>query len=179
MDDEFNVRIVNNGKAHQDLQILKSRSNEILQNEKNGLSTLVTLMGTESIAEFKDYVLNIEQNISDRETQQQAGQQEHEAKLLEKNLEARQNAQDHELNVVDRKGEWDLKAKEISSFSFQQEQDGNSNGIPDQLEIEKLKMQAEVNKQTAQNTSKKIDSDNFNKAESRKLKEKEINQKNR
>ena len=80
IDDEFNVRIANNAKAHQDLQYLKSYANEILQNEKKGLSTLITMMGTDNVAEFKEYVLKIEEEQEQREASMATQQQEAEAK---------------------------------------------------------------------------------------------------
>lgn len=175
--DEFIATIVNNARAHQDLQFLKQHANEILQNEKKGLSTLVTLMGTESTAEFKDYVLNIEKDIEEREAQTAKAQQEHEAKLMEREIEAREDVQAHQIDMIDREGEWDVKKAEISSFSFNEDQDSNANGIPDQLEIEKLRHATESSRKKAELDNKKIESDNFNKAEDRKLKAKEIKQK--
>ena len=129
---------------------------------------------TESISEFKDYVLNIEKDIAAREDGQARSQQEHEAKLLEREIEAREDIQAHQLEAIDRKGEWDVKKAEISAFSFQKDQDSDDNGVPDQLEIEKLRYAAESARKKAELDNKKIDSDNYNKAEDRKLKEKEI-----
>ena len=176
--DEYIATIANNGKAHSDLQFLKSHANEILQNEKKGLSTLVTIMGTESISEFKDYILNIEKDIDEREAQQSKAQQEHEAKMQEREIEFREDNQAHQLEAIDRKGEWDVKKAEVSTFSFQKDQDSDDNGVPDQLEIEKLRYAAESARKKAELDNKKIDSDNYNKAEDRKLKEKEIKAKN-
>ena len=94
--------------------------------------------------------------------------------MLEREIEAREDVQAHELEAIDRKGEWDIKGKEIAAFSFQKGLDADQNGIPDHLEIEKLRAQKEASTQKAQIDNKKIDSDNFNKAEERKLKEKDI-----
>jgi hypothetical protein len=174
VDDEYNVKIANNGKAHQDLQLLKQHANEIIQNEKNGLSTLVTLMGTDSVAEFKDYVLKIEQDISDREDNAASQQQAHEKELQEKLIEAREDEQAHDIAKIDRTGEWGVKKEEVKSFMGQMDQDSNDNGVPDQLEIDKLKIQSEENAKKAQLADKKIESDNYNEAENRKLKDKEI-----
>ena len=174
IDDEFNVKIANNSKAHSDLQFLKQHANEILQNEKQGLSTLITIMGTESVAEFKDYVLNIEKEQEERAGQAAQQQQEHESKIQERDLEFREDAQAHEIEKIDRKGEWDIKKEEIKSFINQRLQDSDNNGIPDQLEIEKLRQKTSDQSQKLQTDNKKIDSDNFNEAENRKLKEKEI-----
>lgn len=143
-DEDFDVIIADNAKAFQDLNLLRAKANEILQNEKKGLSILVKLLGAESIGEFKAYVEEIEEDIIEREAQMQQSQLESQEKIAEMQIENREDEQAARLDEINLKGEWDVRKAEVTAFMGQMDQDINDNQIPDQLEVEKLRTQTQL-----------------------------------
>jgi hypothetical protein len=60
--------------------------------------------------------------------------------MQKKEIEYREDAQAHELEKIDRQGYWGVKQKEVMSFMGLQDQDSDDNGVPDQLELDKLRL---------------------------------------
>ena len=134
------VRIANNGSINNIMAQLKSNAQALIQNDKIRLSTLVEMLTEEDLALLKDKIKTMEEEMDAREGAMQQNQLEAEKARQEREIEFREDAQAHELEMVDRKGMWDVRAREVMSFMGQMDQDINDNGVPDQLEIERLKL---------------------------------------
>ena len=77
----------------------------------------------------------------------------------------------------DKDSETKITVAEINSFKNQMDQDSNDNGIPDQLEIEKLKIQVHHNQQKMDLENRKLDAAENKHKEEIKIKEKQIKSK--
>jgi hypothetical protein len=171
--DEFDLRIEDSQQAYENLSIIKQNAQAIIQNDENALDYLVSILEAESLPEVKLSLEIIKGEIEQRV----AAQREHESKMQQEQLaaakETAEDIQAHEIELAHIKGDYDLKAKEIDVFKFQQTLDSNNNGVPDPLEIEKLKMQGASSKHKMKMDEKSVEL----KEKELKLKEKALNKK--
>ena len=161
LEDEYSIKVANNTKAYRDLEMSKGYIQALVQNDKASFSTLLGLLTTDNIEEFKRELQHIEVNIEQRQQQaeerQQKAQQDHLEKLKQMEIEAREDEQAHELEIKKLENETKIRQAEINAFRFQQDQDINNNRIPDQLEIERLKRQAIDAKEQVQLEREKLE----------------------
>jgi hypothetical protein len=71
-----------------------------------------------------------------------------------------------------------ITVAEIGSFKFNEDQDSNDNGIPDQLEIEKLRMSSKHNERKLSLEERKLKVQEEKNKKDAELKEKQIKSKN-
>jgi len=140
---DYDVQIANNGRAAQSLEFLKQNAVHLLQNQQNALSMLTKLMTTDSLSEFGVYIKQIEDEIGQQAQQAQQAQQQTTLQVqqmksadLQKDRDLREDLETMKTNAM-------VHVAEINSFSRQKNQDSNDDGIPDQLEIEKLRQSGE------------------------------------
>ena len=154
------VSIANNGLSYQVLEAARNQAQALLQNDRIDLEGLVTLLEAEDLQEFKVQIREIQANIDARQASMEQAQREHEEKLLQKELDAREDEQAHELELTILKLDNDLerdKVKAIASMSFGSgDGDMNNNNIPDPLEIEKLRADVEDRKAKNELKSKEL-----------------------
>lgn len=136
---DMGVVIANNTKANEILNYAKQQAHALIQNDKLTLDGFMEMLTKEDVAEMRDYIREMEQDISQREQRMQEQQQQHMEQLKQMEIEAREDEQAHEVEIEHIKGDYKLKEAEIRSFSFQMDQDINDNNIPDQLELERLR----------------------------------------
>jgi hypothetical protein len=190
IEDEYSVRVANNTKAFRDLDMAKQYAQALIQNDKAKFSTLLELMTTDNIAEFKKQLLAIESDIEKREERMQQQQQEmaqqQQQQMLEYERENREDKQRHEMDIAQLESQTKLTVAEIGSFKFADDQDINDNQVPDQLEIERLKqgaikIAADQAIQSAQinQDQKRLELENANKEADREVKRQEIASKER
>tara|TARA_R110000787_G_scaffold72345_2_gene161368 strand:+ start:8274 stop:10670 length:2397 start_codon:yes stop_codon:yes gene_type:complete len=171
--DEFDLRIEDSQQAYENLSIIKQNAQAIIQNDENALEYLVSILEADSLPEVKLSLEVIKGEIEQRV----AAQREHESKLQQEQAtaskEAQEDQQAHEIELEHIKGDYDIRAKEIDVFKFQETLDSNNNGIPDPLEIEKLRMAADDSKHKRKIDYKSVEL----KEKELKLKEKALNKK--
>ena len=139
IDDEYMLRVLNTGKQQQILENAKTLAQALIQNDKAKFSTLIDLIGTENLAEFKVQLKEIENEIDQRDAMMQQQQQEHEQKMQQMQQQAMQEEHQRQLEIEKVRGEYQLKKQEIASLSWSKDNDVNDNGVPDALEVEKIK----------------------------------------
>lgn len=141
LEDEYSIKVGNNTRSHQILQEVKQYAQALIQNDKAKFSTLVELMETDNLVEFKEELRGIEYEIEQREIQQQKAQQEHEEKMQQQLLEQQEAERKQRMDEIKLKGEYDILGKQISSMAWDPEKDRDRDGMPDILEIEQFRNQ--------------------------------------
>jgi len=124
------------------IDTLKQMALPILQNQGK-ITDIVrvykSLSGAELEQEFK-------QEERDRERKEQQAQ-EQQNQLQQQQLQAQKEMQErtfqHEKDLESMKTEREIMKAEIDVFKFQQDLDANNDGIPDPLQIERLRTEAE------------------------------------
>lgn len=139
MDDEFVVKIINNSKNTRLLMEAKALAQALVQNDKAKFSTLLDLIGTENLTEFKEQLREIEMDIEKREEMLQQQQQEHEKEMMQMQQQAEDVKHKRLLEVEKLKGDYKLEAEKISAMSWYEDKDLNDNSVPDVLELATLK----------------------------------------
>jgi hypothetical protein len=160
-DCDLGVFVTDSIKENSVFDTLKGISQSLIQNDKANMSHIITILEANSLAELKRDMKSFEQE------QQQLAQQEREAQeRLQKIIaeEQRNMMREKEQLVTDR----EIRKAEIMVFSRQQDLDVNDNGIPDPLEIERLKHERDYDTQELSLKSRELD-----------IKEKEMGSKER
>ncbi len=159
-DNEVGVFLVDSIKENEIFQTLKALAQPLIQNDKARFSDIIRLLEADSIADLKREIRSFE-DMQQKQAQEQ--------------MQAQQQAQDQGIQaqfqreVTLKQMELDSKERiaEIDVFKFQKTLDANQNGVPDPLEIERLKIQKD-----------KLSFDKELKEKELKLKEKIASQKN-
>lgn len=142
LEDEYVVKIGNNSRAYRILEQAKGFAQALIQNDKAKFSTLLDLLDNDNLSEFKQELRSIEDDIEKRET----AMQEQQSKMQEKELEARkleaQSLREHDLDIQTLKGEYDIKKAQVAAMAWSPDKDVDKDGLPDILELEKLRNQA-------------------------------------
>lgn len=143
LEDNFRLRVADNSKAYKILEQAKQLSHALVQNDKASLDTLIELMETENLSEFKHLVRAAEDKFQQRQEDQQKGQQEHEKEMAELARKQSEDAQISKLDEIWLKGklEYDkeMMKAELQAASFDAEKDYNKDGIADYLQLEQFK----------------------------------------
>jgi hypothetical protein len=142
MEDEYVVKVGNNSRAYRVLEQAKGFAQALIQNDKAKFSTLLDLLDNTNLSEFKEELRGIEQEIEQRENMMMQQQQQMQQQQLEAQKQQQQAEQQHELDKIKLKGEYDVMKAQIQAMSWNEDKDSDNDGIPDVLEIEKLRNQA-------------------------------------
>lgn len=169
---EYGVFVSDAAKDVEALQMLKELTQAAMQNDKALLSGVADVYSSESLADVKSKLRDMEEMMQQRQDQAQKQQLESNERVSQMELEKQQRELDKDYYKIDKDNETKIAVAEINSFKMQKDQDINDNGIPDQLEIEKLKEQKELNKEKI-----KLERDKLK--QQKELKEKELKQKAR
>ena len=142
LEDNYNLLIANNSRAHRVLEQVKQLSHALLQNDKVSLHGLIDLLDTDNLNEFKGMALKFEEEFQQRIEQRDESQRQHEKELLEKQLQAKEDEQVQELDKVYLGKMMDHNREEMraryQAMSFDMEKDYNKDGIADYLQIKQL-----------------------------------------
>jgi len=158
LEDNFRLRVADNSKAFKILEQSKQLAHALVQNDKASLDTLIELMETENLSEFKHLVREAEEKHQERQEQQQQSQQDHEKEMAEMQRKQNEDNQIAKLDEIYLKGKLDFEKEEMKAdkqaASFDPEKDYNRDGIADYLQQDQLQ-------QKIDNESRKIDLDEF------------------
>jgi hypothetical protein len=176
LQDNFRLRVADNSKAFKILEQSKQLAHALVQNDKANLDTLIELMETENLSEFKHLVREAEEKNQQRQEQQQQSQQDHEKEIAEMQRKQNEDNQIAKLDEINLKGKLDFEREkmkaELQAASFDPEKDYNRDGIADYLQQEQLQ-------QKIDNESRKIDLDEFKIGmEQRKVEQDQLNKLN-
>jgi len=132
-DAEFGVFISDSAKEEELFQSMKVLSDRLLQANRAKFSDIVRMFKATSIEELERMIVTSEE---EQFQQDQAAQQAQ----LQAQQQMEQERQQHELQMKVMDQEHEIRIAEIESFKFVKEQDSDNNGVPDQFEVEKFKV---------------------------------------
>jgi hypothetical protein len=147
LEDEYAVKVGNNTRAHQTLQEAKGFLQALVQNDKINFSTLLDMLDTDNLVEFKEELRGIEAGIERREGEMQQQQQEHDKEMQAMQQEQIEADRQQRLKEIELKGEYDILGKQISSMAWDPDKDRDRDGLPDILEIEQFRNKAFTDKE--------------------------------
>lgn len=139
---QMGVFVLESSKQHEAFDFAKQHMLELLQNDKAKFSDLLQLFQTNSLAEFKRTIEKSERDAEQRAQQEQEMQKQMHDEQLQIQIQLMQMQHENDMEVEQLKADTQIKKAEIDVFKFQQDLDMNNDGIPDPLEIEKLRMQS-------------------------------------
>lgn len=157
---EYGVFVSNSEKDREALEALKELTHAAMQNDRIMLSSIADIYTSESLSDVKAKLMKVEEEMQARQEQAQQSQQQAQMEMTQLENQTKQAEIEKDYYKIDQDNMTKVQVAEINSFRNQMDQDVNNNGIPDQLEIEKLKAQVNFN-------SRKLD------IEEKKLKQKE------
>jgi len=138
---QMGVFVLESSKQHEAFDFAKQHMLELLQNDKAKFSDLLNLFQTSSLAEFKRTIEKSEREMQQRAEQEQQMQKQMQDEELQTQIKLSEMAHAQAMEIEQLKADTAIRKAEIDVFKFQQELDSNSNGVPDPLEIEKLRHQ--------------------------------------
>jgi len=167
---EFGVFVSDASKDVEALQMLKDMTQAAMQNEKIMLSSIADVYASESLSDIKSKLMTMEQDMQARTEQAQQAELEAGEKIAAQENAMAEKELQKDYYKIDSDNQTKITVAEINSFKFQEDQDSNDNGIPDQLEIAKLKAQIDFN-------ADKLNLERDKLKQQKDLKEKELKQK--
>lgn len=163
---EYGVFVSNSVKDMQTIEALKSYVQAGLQNDKLEFSQVIDIYNSESPSDIKRKLVTLEEERKQMaQKQQQAEMQMQQGQInIQKQLQDDNHQWESSENEKDRQNKIDVAT--VNAMGFEKDQDMNNNGIPDVLEIEKLKVKA---KETSDKIA--VEKDKMNKESDDKAKE--------
>lgn len=143
---EYGVFVSNFTRDNEVFETLKQLAHSFIQNDKASMADIIKIIKANSTQELEEQIRISEQERMEQQSQQSQQQSKFQEEQLRVQLDENEKERDLKRELAMLAAETTLKGKEIDSFKFQDEQDSNSNSIPDQLEIEKLKHQVKLDK---------------------------------
>lgn len=141
---EYGIFISDSTKAQQVKGTIEELAQVAMQQQQATLADIVAVVETESIAQAKNILRKAEgkaqQNAQQAQEAEMAKMQEEKQLEMQLAAEEREDKQAHEKELKRMDIDGKILIAEINSFKMQQDQDVNNNNIPDQLEIEKLRL---------------------------------------
>jgi hypothetical protein len=135
-DADLGVFVTDSGKEVEMFDALKGMADGLLNTNRATFSDLIKMYKSNSAEELQKLIEDSEDKMREQESQSQQQQ-------IEAAQQAQQAEQQFELEKQAREHENQITLAEINSFRFQDNQDINSNQVPDQLEVAKLKYDQE------------------------------------
>jgi hypothetical protein len=135
---EYGVFVSN---AVDDVQIrdtVKTLAQSAVQNGMATLSGLVKVIRSKNTTKIEKDLEKMEQQLQQQKAQE--AQQNAQAQQAVKQMEIEDSEKEREMKylIAAEKNETTVRVAEIQSFALQKDQDSDDDGIPDQLEIDKL-----------------------------------------
>jgi len=179
IDSEYGVFVSDSAKDIEALNALKELTHAAMQNDRIMLSSVADVYASDSLSDVKAKLMEVEEQSIQRQEQQQKSAEESQMKMEQLRKETEDAKIQQEYYKIDKDSETKITVAEINSFKNQMDQDSNDNGVPDQLEIEKLKIQVHHNQQKMDLENRKLDAAENKHKEEIKIKEKQIQSKSK
>lgn len=176
-DSEYGVFVSDSAKDIEALGALKELTHAAMQNDRIMLSSVADVYSSDSLSDVKAKLMEVEEQSVQRQEKAQESQQEAVMKVEQLKKEAEDAKIKQKYYEIDKDNETKIIVAEINSFKMQEDQDVNDNGVPDQLEIEKLKIQVHHNQQKIDLENRKLDAAEHKHQDDIKIKEKQIKNK--
>jgi len=176
-DSEYGVFVSDSAKDIEALEALKELTHAAMQNDRIMLSSVADVYASDSLSDVKAKLMEVEEQSLQRQEKAEKGQQDAAMQIEQLKKETEEAKLQKEYYKIDKDNETKIMVAEINSFKNQMDQDSNDNGVPDQLEIEKLKIQVHHNQQKMDLENRKLDAAEKKTEEEIKLKEKQLKNK--
>lgn len=172
---DFGVFVTSASKESNVFRQMQDLAQPLLQNDKAKFSDIIKLMKADSITELEKQIEQSELDFEKQQMQQQQSQMEQLQAQIEAEKERMEDQQAHEKELKEMELENKILLAEIDSFKFQQMQDSDQNGVPDQLEIAKFQTDAAIKNRKLDLEEAKLKQDKAIKEEEIKIKKKQAN----
>lgn len=143
IDSDYNVFPTNANKDKIVKQKIEQLAGIALQQDKANLSDMVKLYKTNSLSEYEAQLIRAEKDKAERDQAMSEQQAKMQQEMLAHQEEQARIKHERDLELEDRKGEWDIRKATVQAAGFDEDKDRNDNGIPDVIEIgaDQLEMQ--------------------------------------
>ena len=175
---DFGVFVSSGAKESTVFQRMQDLAQPLLQNDKAKFSDIIKLMRSDSITELEKQIEQSEKDFEERQAQEMQAQQEQLQQQIQAQKEMQEDQQAHEKELKEMELENKILLAQIDSFKFQQDQDSNDNGVPDQLEVAKFQADVALKNRKMDLDEKKMKQDAKQKEEELKIKKKQANKPN-
>jgi len=141
---DIGVFITNSSKENEIFNRMAPLAEYALNHDKAKLTDIVNMYKAKSVTEMEQYLKDAERTVQEAEERQRQHEQQlqQEALRADQEKQEREYSHDKEMAMIERDTE--LMKKEIDAFKFQQDLDMNNDGIPDPLQVEKLKQDGAI-----------------------------------
>jgi len=139
----YGIFVSNSSKDQELFMTLRQLAHAALQNQTAELSDVIKMFSTNSTAELKTILEKSEAKKQQQVQQQQQQQLESQKEIAAQQEETKRMEIEMDKYKVDEDNKTKVAVAEINSFRNQMDQDINNNRIPDQLEIARLKDEAQ------------------------------------
>lgn len=168
---EFGVFVSNSAKDQEALATLKQLMQAAVQNDKAALSTVIDVLNSESIADTKMKLKEYEDQQAKQAQDSQQAQLDHEKQLQAAEHEHELQIWDHEDSQKQLDRENNIDVAEIKALGMvegmSKTPDMDANGIPDVLEIEKLRQKDSIEREKLHVERQRIKTDVIEKSKDR------------
>lgn len=138
LEDEFLLSVSNNGKNFKLLRDAQTFALTLMQTDKAKFSTVIRMMETEDLAEFKEYVDKMEAELEEKEMRMQQMQEDAKRERIEYEVANREDIQKSKLDQAYLEGLIKEKLEHIRGrymvTSYNLQHDVDQDGIPDIME---------------------------------------------
>lgn len=137
---DFNVFVTDSPKENEIFRQLQGLAQPLLQNDKARFSHIIKLIKQKSsIEELTRDIESFEEYMDQIGQQQAQAEQANAQNNLKMQMQLKEMEMQHELRLKEMEIQGKIAVAEIQAFMGQKDQDIDDNGVPDQLEIEKLR----------------------------------------
>jgi hypothetical protein len=141
---EYGVFVSNSDKDREALEVMKELTHAAMQNDRIMLSSVADIYTSDSLSDVKVKLMEVEEQMQQRQEAAEQRAQEMQAQMSQAENASKQAEIEKDYYKIDKDNETKIRVAEINSFRHQEDQDSNNNGVPDQLEIAKLKHQVDL-----------------------------------
>ena len=132
---DLGIYVQQNEKSREVLRQLQMHAQALIQNDKINLSTFTAMLETEDLAEFKQEVRSMEQELAQREAQLQQQQLESQEKQQQKELDWREDEQAHQIEIEQMKSDTAITVANIKAESSQELPEEQEDLTPEYMKI--------------------------------------------
>lgn len=157
---DMGLFVTDSGKEFQYINEMSEMAKMFIQNGASVQTVSYILkarsQGT-SPEEIHKMITKLQTDSELKQQQQQQSEQENQKQIAQMQIEAREDEQQHEIDLKEMEIEGQLAKAEIDATRFKQAQDVNDNQIPDIMEVTRLKIDSDKNQNELNLKEKELD----------------------
>ncbi len=159
---EYGIFVAMSGKQLEKRKQLEAQLQNFIQNNTKA-STIVDIIDSDNFADIKSKVLYAEQKMDEYNQQLEQSKGEQQKQMLQMQEEMAERQHQRELELIDRKGEWDLRGKEVTAYGMDEGDDNEAiKGVVDEaLKREELGIKREELSQKERDSQRKANTEKY------------------